>query len=301
MAYGTLPNIANAGHEPTPDERAEQIARNLLKLPRSHFTVIDGTCGEGKLLAPFQGNVHAELIGIEINGKWADLATARLPQAQIITAAVEHVSIAPNSMSLAVLNPPYLVTNGGRMDLQVFRQLCDAVQPQGVIVCIIPARSAWERRFITAWARRCYDVRAWKFPSSGDLEDRAGFERYSQIVVIGYKRPQQLAEADEREVAAMVQWRYVRDADGEYHWVGKEPLPDLPYEPIADPYRVPPAAERPTITIRKALAELNLLIKTLCVVVFRASETKIRCNSSDCSIINAVLSLRTGRNSASLP
>ena len=24
MAYGTLPNIANAGHEPTPDERAER-------------------------------------------------------------------------------------------------------------------------------------------------------------------------------------------------------------------------------------------------------------------------------------
>ena len=60
MAYGTLPNIANAGHEPTPDARAEQIAGYLLKLPRSHFTVIDGTCGEGNLLAPFQGNPHAE-------------------------------------------------------------------------------------------------------------------------------------------------------------------------------------------------------------------------------------------------
>src|ERR1044071_759958 len=109
MAYGTLPNIANAGHEPTPDARPEQIAHNLLKLPHSHFTVIDGTCGEGNLLAPFQDNVHAELIGIEINGKWADLATARLPQAQIITTAVEHVSIAPNTLSLGVLTPPYLV------------------------------------------------------------------------------------------------------------------------------------------------------------------------------------------------
>jgi hypothetical protein len=105
MAYGTLPNIANAGHEPTPDERAEQIARNLLKLPRSHFTVIDGTCGEGNLLAPFQGHAHAEMIGIEINGKWAELATQRLPQARIITAAVEHVSIAPGSISLATPQP----------------------------------------------------------------------------------------------------------------------------------------------------------------------------------------------------
>jgi hypothetical protein len=252
MAYGTLPNIANAGHEPTPDARAEQVARNLLKLPRSHFTVIDGTCGEGNLLAPFQGNDHAELIGIEINGKWAELAAERLPQAQIITAAVEHVSIAPNSISLAVLNPPYLVTNGGRMELQVFRQMCDAVVPHGVIACIIPARSAWDRRFITAWARRCYDVRAWKFPSSGDIEDKAGFERYSQIVVVAYKRPQQLAEADERDVAAMVGWRYVRDADGEYHWVGKQSPPDLPDQPIADPYRVPPAVARPTMSIRKA-------------------------------------------------
>ena len=116
MAYGTLPNIANAGHEPTPDERAEQIARNLLKLPRSHFTVVDGTCGEGNLLAPFQSNANAELIGIEINGKWAEQAAERLREAQIITAALEHVTIAPNSISLAVLNPPYLVTNGGRAD-----------------------------------------------------------------------------------------------------------------------------------------------------------------------------------------
>ena len=137
MAYGTLPNIANAGHEPTPDERAEQITRNLLKLPRGHFTVLDGTCDEGNLLAPFQDNAHAELIGIEINGKWAELAGQRLPQARIITAAVEHVSIAPSSISLATLNPPYLVTNGGRMELQVFRQMCDAVQPHGVIYSII--------------------------------------------------------------------------------------------------------------------------------------------------------------------
>ena len=86
-----------------------------------------------------------------------------------------------------------------------------------MIVCIIPARSAWDRRFISAWARRCYNVRAWKFPSTGDIEDKAGFERYNQIIVIGYKRPQPLAEADERDVALMQQWRYVRDAEGEHH------------------------------------------------------------------------------------
>ena len=108
------------------------------------------------------------------------------------------------------------------MELQVFRQMCDTLQPHGVIYSIIPARSAWDRRFITAWARRCYNVRAWKFPSTGDIEDKAGFERYSQIVVIGYKRPQPLEQADEREVAAMMEWRYVRNADGEYRWVGKQ-------------------------------------------------------------------------------
>src|SRR4029453_19221928 len=98
---------------------------HLLKLPRSHFTVIDGTCGEGNLLAAFQGNAHAELIGIEINGKWADLAAERLPQAQIITAAVEHVSIAPNTITLAVLTPPYLVTNGGGGGVRGFAPLGD--------------------------------------------------------------------------------------------------------------------------------------------------------------------------------
>jgi hypothetical protein len=86
----------------------------------------------------------------------------------------------------------------------------------GVIACIIPARSAWDRRFITALARRCYAVRAWKFPNTGDIENKAGFERYSQIVVIGYKRQQQLPEADERDIVAMQQWRYVRDPQGEH-------------------------------------------------------------------------------------
>src|SRR5256885_9573531 len=123
MAYGTLPNIANAGHEPTPPQRARQITHNLLKLPRGHFTALDGTCGEGNLLAPFQDNAHTELIGIEINGKWAELATQRLLQARIITAAVEHVSIAPGSISLAILNPPYLVTNGGRIEIQGIRPM----------------------------------------------------------------------------------------------------------------------------------------------------------------------------------
>jgi hypothetical protein len=150
------------------------------------------------------------------------------------------------------------VTNGGRMELQVFRQLCDTVVPHGVIVCIIPARSAWDKRFISAWARRCYDVRAWKFPSSGDIEDKADFERYSQIVVVGYKRPESLAEADERDVALMQQWRYVRDPQGEHHWVGKQPPPDLPDQPIGDPYRVPPAEQHPAITIRKASEALVL-------------------------------------------
>lgn len=74
MAFGTLPNIANAGHEPTPG-RARRADRTqpAQTPPGSHFTVIDGTQGEGNLLAPFQGNTHAELIGIEINGKWGEL------------------------------------------------------------------------------------------------------------------------------------------------------------------------------------------------------------------------------------
>ena len=55
-------------------------------------------------------------------------------------------------------------------------------------------------------------MRAWKFPSSGDIEDKAGFERYSQIVVIGYKRPQPLAGC------------FVEIAEGVGHQIGIEPV-----------------------------------------------------------------------------
>ena len=49
----------------------------------------------------------------------------------------------------------------------------------------------------------------------------------------------------------MQQWRYTRDADGEYHWVGSSRRPICPMNrsPIPIASRLP---ERPTITIRKA-------------------------------------------------
>jgi hypothetical protein len=252
MISGTLENLASSAYVPTPTAVAAAIARNLLALPTADYSVLDPTAGEGHLLEPLQYDVHAQLYGIELSDERAAAALLRLPRAQVVTAPFEHTRVTAGSVSLVLANPPYLWQNGLRAEYAILRDAGMSLQPGGILVAILPARSAWDGLMARHWWLHYDDVRCWK------LADEV-FTSYTQIVVVGKRRAVQRAGDDLIDKAELMRLRGFRylgadpDHPGRSPWAQGFPPPELPNAPLSEPYAVPPQPSLPvTITIVKA-------------------------------------------------
>src|SRR5260370_10555361 len=84
-------------------------------------------------------------------------------------------------MSLVLANPPYFFQDGKRAEYRVLADAGTLLVPGGVLVAIIPARSAWAGTMITHWCRWYDRVRAWKFPARASPHDESEFEAYTQV------------------------------------------------------------------------------------------------------------------------
>jgi hypothetical protein len=222
----------------TPQVRGEQIA-HLLRF-EDGATLYDPTCGEGDLLLPFADQPDIQLYGVEISRERALEARQRLPEATILTSAVEAVRVTPRSMSAVVANPPYFFVDGRRAEYRVIVDAGATLLAGGVMVAILPARSAWDGTMINHWSRCYSQVRCWKFPD-GSEDDPASFQKYTQIVVVGVRRAIPLEAPDPLDQRRFKAWRWKEGKDGASPWVGGTPPPDLPSAPIEDPYLVPAA------------------------------------------------------------
>jgi hypothetical protein len=251
MADGTLRNLANSGFEPTPLERAWQIVNNLLRFGAS-ATVLDPTCGEGHFLAHSAALPGVRLYGVEISRERALEARQRLPEATIINAPFEFVSVSKRSMSLVLANPPYYFSDGRRAEYRIIADAGETLVPGGIMVAILPARSGWDTTMMKQWARYYRHVRCFKFPD-GDPNDPGAFQRFSQIVVIGERLETPLEEVNKDIFRAFTGWRWQEGKDGTPGiWGQKEPPPELPTSPLPDPYVVPESPRLPELIVRKA-------------------------------------------------
>jgi hypothetical protein len=257
MPAGTLANMAISAFVRTPPPLAERIVRNLLAFPENKVvTVLDPTAGEGDLLLPCLGVPSARLYGVEISAARADTARSRLPRAQIVAAAFEGVSIPKASMSLVLANPPYFFQNGERAEYRIIADSGLLLAPGGIMVAIIPARSAWDGTMVNHWCKWYERVQVWKFPDRVSENEEAGFEDFTQIVVVGIRRaePADPLAAEQRRLSG---YRYHTAAPRSnprlrLGWERGEPPPALPDLPLPDPYPVPEAPTRPQIVVRHA-------------------------------------------------
>ncbi len=238
MPTGTLHNLGQSGFVRTPPAWAERIARNLLHFGR-HAAVLDPTCGEGDLLAPLAALPGVELYGVEISRARADVAEQRLPQATLVVSAIEAVRITPASMDLLLCNPPYFFEDGRRAEYRIIADAGVALRPGGILVAILPARSAWDARMINHWCKHYEQVRCWKFPDGDPDKDEGAFQKYTQIVVVGVRRATPLNAPEALEQRRVSGWRWRQPRKAESPWAQGTPPPDLPASPIADPYPVP--------------------------------------------------------------
>src|SRR6266496_4453303 len=190
MPQGTLANLANSAFVRTPPAFAARIVRSLLSFPTGKATnILDPTAGEGDLLIPCHDIPPARLYGVEISAERTAVARTRVPQAELVTCAFEGVSIPKGSMSLVLANPPYFFQDGKRAEYRIIADAGTLLMPGGVMVAIIPARSAWDGTMIHHWCRWYDRISLWKFPDRSSLEEEEGaFEDFTQICVVGLRR-----------------------------------------------------------------------------------------------------------------
>lgn len=254
MANGTLANLSRSAFVRTPRPLGHRVVHHLLRWPQAS-TVLDPTAGEGDLLFPTLSLPGVQRFGIEISAERASVArTALGPPARIITAAFEAVHLPRRSMSVVLANPPYFFVNGKRAEYVIISRAGEALVPGGIMVAIIPARSAWDGVMINHWASWYEQVRVWKFPNRLSPDEEGAFEDFTQICVVGVRRAEPVeADPAERTRLQGYRWRTARGKEEEEGgWEYGTPPPDLPTERIADPYRVPACQATPELVIRRA-------------------------------------------------
>jgi hypothetical protein len=260
MPVGTLENLARSAFVRTPPQLAARIVRHLLSFPEGKATnIFDPTAGEGDLLVPCRDIPLARLYGVEISAERAALARTCLPRADIAACAIEGVSIPKASMSLVLCNPPYFFQDGKRAEYRIIADTGTLLLPGGIMVAIIPARSAWDGTMVNHWCRWYERVQVWKFPDRSCSEDAEGaFEDYTQICVVGIRRadPIDPIPAEQRRLSGF-HYRVVPpnakpSARLRAGWEGCAPPHDLPEQPVPTPYLVPEARARSQIVVRHA-------------------------------------------------
>jgi hypothetical protein len=224
------------------------------------------------LLVPCLDIPSARLYGVEISTERTAVARTRLPHAELVSSAFEGVSIPKGSMSLVLANPPYFFQDGKRAEYRIIADAGLLLMPGGIMVAIVPARSAWDGTMINHWCRWYDRVRIWKFPDRTQAGEESAFEDYTQICVVGLKRaePRDPIPAESRRLQG---YRYHAPSVSSS---GKSPSrvragweqgtapPELPTEPISDPYPVPECTVRPQIVVRHADESLLLTALERC-------------------------------------
>src|SRR5260221_10602534 len=261
MPHGTLANLANSAFVRTPPAFAERIVRCLLSFPGGKASnVLDPTAGEGDLLVPCRDIPYAKLYGVEISAERTAVARTRLPHAELLSCAFEGVSIPKGSMTMVLANPPYFFQDGKRAEYRIIADAGVLLMPGGVMVAIIPARSAWDGTMINHWCRWYDRVRVWKFPDRSSPEDESAFEDYTQIYVIGIRRaePRDPVPSESRRLQGYRYHTPSASSSGKgasrirAGWEQGTPPPELPDLPITDPYPVPESLAHPHIVVRHA-------------------------------------------------
>ena len=261
MPQGTLANLAISAFVRTPPALAERIVRCLLTFPQGKpTTILDPTAGEGDLLLPCRDIPSARLYGVEISAERATVARERLPRAEIVTCAFEGVSLPKASMSVVLANPPYFFQDGKRAEYRILADAGTLLVPGGILVAILPARSAWDGTMINHLARWYEDVRIWKFPDRTPSSSEGAFEDFTQICAVGIRRaePVEPSSAEQRRLQG---YRYhtasaARSSPTKHSiragWEQGTAPPELPTVPVSNPYPVPEVTLRPQLVVRHA-------------------------------------------------
>ncbi len=239
---------ARMQYYPTPPAIAEAIARALTRSGPGLIRTIDPACGEGTALCLATAGLSdpLERYGIELNQQRAHLARAKLTRT--LPSDIRTTRVANNAFGLCFLNPPYDVSvrtqrdeAAERLELHVLQASLRYLQPQGILVYLIPERRL-ESRIASLLAYHLEAIQVFRFP--GDT-----YEAYKQIVLFGVRKAKPYRD---EEVLQHLQA------------IGRLTAapPDLP-ERLPAPYRVPVAPQIRTLLFQNLDVEPEDLLQEI--------------------------------------
>jgi len=171
------------GYYKTPVEVVERIKEHL-RIEKG-VRLIDTCCGEGEALALVsETGKGIETYGVELDPERAEKASQVLDHV-LNCDAIYEFRASHESFGLLWLNPPYDLEQGDefqakqRLELVFLRRHFPLLQPEGVLVYIIPLRTlAKAAGFLSS---RLADLKVYAFPTEE-------FQTFKQVVVVGRKR-----------------------------------------------------------------------------------------------------------------
>jgi len=189
-----LEGIEKMGYYPTPTSLHETIASWLTPPKSGTVRLLDPCCGKGEFEAAvaecLRKKSSASVItwGAELSQPRAEEAAKALDLA--LATAWENTILAPGSISLQLLNPPYDWdgVEGKRLELHFLRSTAKKLRPDGVLVYIIP-QSRIDVKIAKALSGYYDDLRCFRFPDGE-------YEAFKQVVIFGHRRASFLRDDD---------------------------------------------------------------------------------------------------------
>ncbi|MBW1732375.1 MAG: class I SAM-dependent methyltransferase [Deltaproteobacteria bacterium] len=194
------------GYYPTPVDVVARV-KEMLHIPEG-ARLLDPCCGEGEALALLAEGTGASSYGVELERERFKKSREVL-DCVLWADALYEATVSKKAFSLLWLNPPYDTDTVGeqqrkqRAEIQFLKKYWNCLQPNGVLVYIIPAASA--RYAAPLLSARCSNLAIMKFPDQS-------FWDFKQIVIICRKaRPgkQEIASNNQAlETAHMAPYSY---------------------------------------------------------------------------------------------
>ncbi|MEZ4641689.1 MAG: DUF6094 domain-containing protein [Chloroflexota bacterium] len=192
-----LANMEKAGYFPLPPTVTDCI-QTFVTAPHGG-RVLDPCTGEGTALVHLADMIGLEPYGVELHEERAqrareqvaDLLNKRPVEAQsaqplaltrVLHDSYLNLKTAADGYNLLYLNPPYDYDHeDGRLEYQFLWRTRPYLQPDGLLVYVIPRHILKLRKLAQYLAAHFQDIRVYRFPDES-------YARFKQVVVFGSRR-----------------------------------------------------------------------------------------------------------------
>src|SRR5947209_1441730 len=215
-----IESVSRAQFYPTPDRVTQAVARHLERHPgvgkNEIVRVLDPCAGTGEPVEHVTKALGGESYAVELSRVRSDKVRPRVNYLLAGTDAM-GTKIAERAFTLLFLNPPYDYDDEGeRLENVFLMRFAPKLAAGGVLVFIVPqARVGQSAKCLSS---QFTDLRIYRFP---DPEWAA----FKQVVVFGVKKPN--VNIDLTLFDQIL-----------HKWPHRQDLPELPDEPVGDPYLV---------------------------------------------------------------